>query len=642
MSESKEGVKIGDDYNSLVTSVEIQSLSRDSLLRIGNEIVMDSLRSKFFFQVSYHYLIENDSINFRDWNDRTIQFSFQQKDTSGVAEAYWDLADFYVKQDKLDSAYYYFNASSKLYKEIGKEFYFGRMLLNQALVQTKASDFLGSEITSFQAIRLLKPMGKTKQLYLAYNNLGVIHNNLENFQKSVEYHRLAQEYNKSLDNDYYSVITLNNLGVAYKNMKAFDSAIECFKNALDINDSENIRMQAMLLDNIGHAKMFNGDLDEGYKCMSEALKLRTEIGHIDGISVNNLHLGDYFRLIKDDERAISLYKVSRDLSEKNHNHSDLLASLTSLASIDSANSSNYLTRHIELTDSLRKEERNIQNQFVRIRFETDQFKEDADQLSRQKIGIIVGAGIAILFLILIYIIQVQKSKNKKLFLEKKQQEANEKIYDLLLSSQQKFEEGSSKEKKRISRDLHDSVLSKFFGIRLNLEVLNNKTGKESEIQRAVYIGDLRKIEADIRTISHQLKSDSLLKETGFMSVIKELLNEVENDEDFKISLVADGGIDWKSVKNGVKINLYRILQEGLQNIRKYADAKNIYIKFDMNEMWLKFEIADDGVGFDLEKNETGIGLSNIEDRISEMKGKLKIKSSSRGTILLIKIPKKRL
>ncbi|MDD3005426.1 ATP-binding protein, partial [Flavobacterium sp.] len=102
----------------------------------------------------------------------------------------------------------------------------------------------------------------------------------------------------------------------------------------------------------------------------------------------------------------------------------------------------------------------------------------------------------------------------------------------------------------------------------------------------------------------------------------------------------DDKIDWNSIDNLVKINLYRILQESFQNINKYAQASQIEVVFQQKENTIALKIQDNGQGFDVHKKKKGIGLENMQSRVSSLKGKFEIDSKKGiGTTLTINIPK---
>lgn len=401
----------------------------------------------------------------------------------------------------------------------------------------------------------------------------------------------------------------------------------------------NPRLNAMVINNLGHANILIGNYEKGFPLINKALKIRKEINHQAGIVMSNIHLGDYYKIIEEKKTAIEYYTSGVVLAKKIHADAQLLELYLSLAEVDKPNESEYLKAHIDLTGKIREEERSIQNQFARIRYETDRITKRADNLNKQKTYLILGIFLLVSLLILTYIIQRQISRNKKLVLVKQQQESNEKIYDLLLRSQQKYEEGSISARKRISRDLHDSVLSKFFGIRINLEVLNNKNDTISEQKRSSYLEDLKSIENEIRNISHKINVDYDFSEIGFIDILKDLIYEFEKLDNFKINFFNSSQIDWGDVKNNIKINFYRMIQEGLQNIRKHANAKNVEVKMEFDAKHLILSIADDGQGFDTGAKYKGIGLQNIQDRAKEIGGKFNLVSNPNGTKIKITLLK---
>ena len=101
----------------------------------------------------------------------------------------------------------------------------------------------------------------------------------------------------------------------------------------------------------------------------------------------------------------------------------------------------------------------------------------------------------------------------------------------------------------------------------------------------------------------------------------------------------DPAIKWDYIDNIVKINLYRILQESLQNCNKYANATKIKVEFRKQSDNIVLKISDDGIGFNVNRAKKGIGLHNIKSRTIECEGTLEIKSKKgEGTSITIVIP----
>ncbi len=299
---------------------------------------------------------------------------------------------------------------------------------------------------------------------------------------------------------------------------------------------------------------------------------------------------------------------------------------------------NYYQEYITLNDSLINKERAIRNKFARIRYETKEIEQRNERITQERLYLLILSSALILSIFLIYSTISQRAKNKELKLNQLQQEANEEIYNLMLTQQDKIEEGRAQEKKRISEDLHDGILGRLFGTRLSLDSLNEKTDVDTVKNRGVYIEELKAIEQEIRKISHDLNSD-IVSGSGFFDMIKTLVENQTKVYNLKYELKKNDDIDWESIPNKTKINFYRIIQESLQNIYKHADAKLVKINFELKNDFILLEISDDGNGFEINKVKKGIGLKNIASRVEDLGGDLDINSMrGKGTTILVLIP----
>jgi len=116
-----------------------------------------------------------------------------------------------------------------------------------------------------------------------------------------------------------------------------------------------------------------------------------------------------------------------------------------------------------------------------------------------------------------------------------------------------------------------------------------------------HIKDIQQIEKEIRTISHELKSEILSSKLNFRSIIEDLVKIKSEIKGFQYIITCSHSINWEIIDEKVKINLYRITQEALQNINKHAKATKVSLDFRINNKMLKFTIKDDGIGFNVEK-----------------------------------------
>lgn len=609
----------------------------------------DSLRSIYFSKIAYRYYKLKDSTAFRNTNRRSTVLSHKLGDSIRLAYGYWDLGNFFNKHNVKDSAYYnYFNAQ-KIFERKIDSFHSGRMLLRMAIMQIDSRDYTGSEVTNTKAIGLLRSTKEYKYLYSAYNNLGIIFNELQEYDKALFYHRKALEYQEKIGGEnIYKENSLNNIGVVYKNTNQHDKAINNYNEALEADDlkQNDIKLYAMLLDNLGYSKFKLNDTIGVDKLFQESLYLRDSINDISGKTINILHLAEYHATYNDSIKALQLVNKAKNLAEQSNNYRDILASLLLLSKLDKNNSDQYTQRYIAISDDLLKEERAIRDKFARIRFETDEFieenvmlAEEKEVLAEQLKRILIIGSIILILGILIYIIRDQRLKNVRLKLEKEQQKANEEIYNLMLSQQYKLDEGKRKEKKRMSEELHDGVLGNLYGIKMNLAVLNPQNNPDAILKREEFIEGLSNVIDEIRNVSHELHANALDADVGYTQLIEDLLIQKSEANGYNYKLLAEDETNWLVIAGDIKMNIYRILQEAIQNINKYAQANNVKVVLKSDESLIQLIISDDGIGFNTHTKKDGIGIKNIQSRVARLNGKVEFKSEQKkGTSISIKIP----
>ena len=250
-----------------------------------------------------------------------------------------------------------------------------------------------------------------------------------------------------------------------------------------------------------------------------------------------------------------------------------------MAVIEPQKASEYNKEYIRINDSLQKADRKIAEKFTRIEYETDDIKQENADLTTQNRNLVYIFGSILILGMFLYIIKAQKAKNRELLYKQEQQKANEEIYNLMISQQNDVENIRVIEKKRVAQELHDGVLGRMFGVRMNLDSLNKFHDELASQQRNSYLVELKNIEQDIREISHDLSKEKSDLINNFVAIVDNLLEEQKKTFQAKLVSSIDSTIKWDLMSNAIKINLYRVVQESLQNINKYANASNIKIEF---------------------------------------------------------------
>ena len=605
----------------------------------------DSLNRVNLFKVANRYY------NIKNWKDfnKTVHLVLKNSeianDTINMTKAYTYLGDYYDSQAILDTAFLFYIKSEKMYNKMGDNFNLAKVLLNKATLQYQAGDFLGSEKAVFNALRVIKSEKQINNiLYDSYNLLGLIYNELGEYENAIVYNNKALSIidDKIIPLEFQSRATsYNNIGFLYLSSQNYLLAKRYFKKGLE---EKNLIIQkpslyAMLLDNLAYAKFKLKETEGLPQLFYQSLKVGDSLKMPSGIFVNKVHLSEYFASKNDSIKALRYSKEALSLARSTNVSRNILVALKQLAVIEPKKSSVYSKEYIRINDSLQKSERQMGEKFTRIEYETDQIKGENTDLETKNRTLLFGFSAITVLGLFLYMLKAQKTKNRELLFKQEQQKVNEEIYNLMISQQNTIETNRVQEKKRVAQELHDGVLGRMFGVRMNLDGLNKFNDEPAINQRISYLAELKNIEQDIREISHDLNREKSELINNFVAIVDNLLEEQKKTYKPQLIAIIDRTIKWELVNNSVKINLYRIIQESLQNINKYAEANSIKVEIKKRDGDLFLTITDDGKGFDTKKSKKGIGLLNIQSRTIECNGTVDVQSEKgEGTIITVAVP----
>ncbi|NAS13415.1 tetratricopeptide repeat protein [Poritiphilus flavus] len=620
-------------------------IRRSLLLKAFDEVQNrpnDTVKTKLLSDVSLAFLRLNDSAQFRKSNQQALAVALQISDSTVLGTSYWDLASFYSRNSIIDSAYFNYAEAQRIFEAQGNEYFSGRMLYNMAVEQGRVKDYTGSEITTIRAIELLKPLNKKQQLYNCYNNLGLITTELKDYERAADYYGQALSYLDNSPGDRTKYLgTLNNLGLVFQQQGQHSKAISYFEEVLKDPElrAEKPQLYARTLDNLAYSRFKNGAVTRVKADLEEARQVRDSIADYIGLARSKYHLAEFGLAQEDTAAALAYALEAKEYALQSSNNKRLLETLQLLTRIDPENATAHTREYITLNDSLQQVERQMRNKFARIRFETDEFIAENELLARQRqmwIGIALGLFI---LAVLVFVIIRQRVRNQKLKFEQQQQQNNEEIFNLMLSQNQKIEEGKQSEQKRISEELHDGILGQMNGIRMVLLGLNKKTDDSAVSMRSQAIEKLQQVQEEIRTISHELNDSAYQKFHNFILSIEDLLKSIASPAGLNYTFDHNGDLEWDAIRGDIKINLYRIVQEGLQNCIKHAEATEVKLSFDADENHILVKLRDNGKGFDTKKGKKGIGHKNIRSRVEKLRGSWDVVSAiGAGTTVSVKVP----
>jgi len=313
-------------------------------------------------------------------------------------------------------------------------------------------------------------------------------------------------------------------------MKKYDKAIEELELILTPALKEKWPLgYVSVTGNLGYSKMKKGIINGTDKYFKDALKISIKNNFENNKIYQLKNLGEYYAIVKDTTASIKYLNESLQLAQKLKMGEEIKKSLQLLSQVDYKNATVYDKKYIAISDSLTKAQRINRNKYARIEYETSVVEDENKLLSTKNTYILIGSIVLILLLVSFIIYRYIKSQKREIEFRKSQQKAEEEIFDLLKEYQLKLSIAKELEQNRISKELHDSVMNKLYGARMQLGLLNEYNEEEIKEKRLVYVDLLQEIEQEIRTISHDLHTE--INETQFdysnlLSNLIHLQNEI--------------------------------------------------------------------------------------------------------------------
>lgn len=613
----------------------------DSIFNVLNAKKNDSVIRNLYFKLSTEYYYNKNLKKSLSASLRALKLSKEVSDKEGMARALYYIGDSYGNVKK-DSAYFYYLQAEKLYFKLSDHNNTARMLFSKACVLFYDGNYIECEVEISKALQHLKESKDQRLIYSCNALMGNCLEKLTNYDKALWYHQMALnslEKMKLTNNDkeelnnYFVASTINICNI-YDLKGEYSKSIEKLQGLLSKDLEKNWpRLYANVLSNLAYSKMKNGQYKNVYLMFSRSLKILEKNGDESDILYKKIHIGEYFLTQKDTLKAIQILKEANQLAIRIKNSNEILTTLKLLSTSDKKNSIHYANQYINLSDSINILQKNAHDKYARIEYETSRIEDENKVLTKKNLYMLIISFVLILLFVIILVLRYSKYKNKELQFLIKQKKANEEIYLLLIEQNEKINIARENEKTKIARELHDGVMNKIYGIRMNLGFFNAKIEKEIIEKRKSYIAELQNVENEIRMISHELNQNSFFEGSDYNTLLTSLVDNQRDISTTKFEYIIDDSIDWTMVQNVYKINIYRIIQESILNVNKYANANNCKIKirkFETN--FLKLTIIDDGEGFLVKTSKNGIGLSNMKERITSLKGKFKIKSKiNKGT-----------
>src|SRR5580704_1059270 len=200
------------------------------------------------------------------------------------------------------------------------------------------------------------------------------------------------------------------------------------------------------------------------------------------------------------------------------------------------------------------------------------------------------------------------------------------------------------ERRRVARDLHDTVGQTLTALKITLSTLENAVVRHP--QTTDYFSELNGLAdqalREIRTTSYLLHPP-LLDESGFAAAAAWYIDGFNKRSPIQVKLQLPEGT---RLPGSVEIVLFRVLQESLTNITKHAGSATVDVLVELDQNTISLSVRDYGSGISAERlaamngsgSDVGVGIAGMRERLKELGGRLEIESDSTGTLLKASIP----
>jgi two-component system NarL family sensor kinase len=213
--------------------------------------------------------------------------------------------------------------------------------------------------------------------------------------------------------------------------------------------------------------------------------------------------------------------------------------------------------------------------------------------------------------------------------------------NLLRQLNQRVIQSQDQERRRIARELHDSIGQELAALIMSVAMLGSRVPPELRPHVEEILSQINGCAKDVRTISHLLHPP-LLDEVGLSSALNWYVEEFSRRGGIHVDLEMPPELE--RMKPELETAIFRIVQESLTNIHRHSGARKARISIGRGDGTVRMSISDDGRGISKEKlkriaaGQSGVGIAGMRERVKQLGGTFQIRSNGPGTTLDVELP----
>jgi signal transduction histidine kinase len=613
----------------------VQGKNLDSLVSVSKTMKPDTNKVNTLIEIAQEYL--NKEVKKSEFfGKEAIKLSRQLAWTKGELTAIVRLNYYLFIQSNYKEALQLVDGGLELAKNTKDEIFEGRLSNSRAQIMIAYKNYQEAIISALHALRIGEKYDNFRIKKNALKNLGSIYTVKGDFKKALNYQKKCLDYSVSKNQELDIALANIDIGLIYENgFLNSDKSIEYIKKAeitfRKLGDQSN---EYTALNNLGVSYMRKGEYEiaENYFKKSQGLSQKAGLDKILLTANSNLAFIETYK--KNFELSKTLLKKSlKDCEEKNYTYSKekVLDMMTVMyyAKNDFVNGDKYYLIAKNFKDSVSQSSNEMLIAEAETKYKTaeKEAKLNEAQLEiSQKRNWIIGLSLGFLGIMVTggLLWRISSIKTKA--------EETEKLKNLEIENQKKLLSAKEIERQRIAKELHDSVGSQLTVVSTSLDNAFYLFEKQKLVPEK-----LENISGEVRLAAQSLRDtiwatyNTEITVLELKSRIQEFIKKFGDDNNFKVEIDITGDEIILTPIEG--LNLFRIVQESLNNIQKYAKAGIVKIEGNFETNSVSLNISDNGNGFEINEENRGIsfGLNNMKNRATEIACNLKISSDTSGT-----------
>ncbi|MEO9570062.1 MAG: sensor histidine kinase [Polaribacter sp.] len=616
--------------------------------KLKGKNINDSIRIKYLGDLGWYYSGFAADSAFK-YSKLGLNLSIKTNNLNGIAQGFNDIGIIYYRISQFDSSLVFYKKSLKIRKRIKDSLGIASIYNKLGIAHNQLFHLDSAIYCALESIKIYKKFGRQKLVAMNLNNVANLYKDSKQYLKAFKTHKECLKIRMQLKDSIGYVYSFNGIADLYGILEKKDSSEIYYKKALPIAKKLNLRNElSVIYNNLGTLYKNQGKQNSALNLFNKSLKLRKEINDNYGIissyinlSLINIEKKKFKIAEKQLLDALSKTKKINTTEQLIYIYKGLISVKGNLNEPDSLDF--YFKKYEQINDSLYNKQIVEQIADIDTKYKTAEKEKEIsiqkEQLLSQELSIknkslyalLFGASFIILAIISVGVFRKNQFKRKQL-----QKEIDLKDALSTIKTQNRLQE----QRLRISRDLHDNIGSQLTFIISSVDNLKyiSKDANQKLKDKLSNISSFTSQTIDeLRdTIWAMNKTEISVEDlhARILSFIEKAKIATEKTT-FKITENIDKNANFSSL---VGMNIFRVIQEAINNAIKYANASKIEINLIKKDNNFDAIVKDNGTGFNIKTVDLGNGLSNMEKRMSEINGSVNINSQlEKGTKISISI-----